>query len=300
MQTIKMNNNSYRKNIKAVIVLLLPALLIYLAFEVLPIIQSFYFAFFQWNGMVTVPLKFVGFNNFFDLAKNSYFPLALKNTLWFMILSTIVQLSVAFLLALALATYCKGYKFFKATFFIPLVLSLTGVSLMWYFILFPGSGPLSSLLTGIGLDGWNRQWLADKGTAINSIILVNSWVSIGFYMVVLFSALTTISQDILESAEIDGSLGLHSIFMIKIPLIWDVIKVAIVMEITGNLKIFEIVFIMTRGGPDGLTNTLGTLLYNEAFQYFHFGTGSVISIIIFALSITITIFSLKVMQRETL
>lgn len=291
---------SYKRNKKAILVLLLPALLLYTAFAVFPIAQSIYFAFFKWNGIVTVPLKFVGFNNFIELLSNEYFTLALKNTLWFMVLSTVVQLSIAFILALLLSTYCKGYKFFKAVFFTPLVLSLTGVSLMWYFILFPGTGVLSTLMTNLGFENLTKVWLADKATAINSIILVNSWVNIGFYMVLLFAAITSINEEIFESAEIDGSFGLHRVVKIVIPLIWDVARVTVVMQIAGNLKVFEIVYIMTKGGPDGLTNTLGTLLYNEAFQSLNFGVGSAISTIIFVLSISITLLSLKLMNKEEL
>ena len=288
----------YKKNMKAVLILILPAFLIYTILALLPIIQSFYFSFFQWNGMVTAPLKYVGLNNFKDLLSYPDFYIALKNTLWFTILSTLVQLPVAFLLAFALSTYCKGYKFFKTVFFTPVVLSMTAVSLMWYFILYPESGILSSLLTNIGLGSLTRNWLVDKGTAMNTVILVNSWINIGLYIIIFFSAISSVSSEVLESAEIDGSFGLHRVFRIIIPMIWDVVKVTIIMQIAYNLKVFEIVFIMTKGGPAGLTNTLSTLLYYEAFNYNHYGLGSAISTVIFILSIFTTSLSLRIMNQN--
>jgi raffinose/stachyose/melibiose transport system permease protein len=294
------NSSTYRKNLKAVLLLLLPAFLLYAAFEVLPILQSIYFSFFKWDGIFTVPLKFVGFNNFIYLWKDPYFPLALTNTLWFMILSTIVQLSVALLLALLISSKIKFIRIFKVAFFTPLVLSMTGVSIMWYFILYPETGVLSSIMSHIGLMNFTKDWLVDKGTALNSIILVNSWINIGFYMVIFLSAISSIDQDVIEYTEIDGCFGLRRVFSIIVPMIWDVMKVAIVMEITGNLKVFEIVFLMTKGGPDGLTNTLGTLLYNEAFVNSNFGTGSAISTIIFSLSLVFSVIGLKLMQRDSI
>jgi raffinose/stachyose/melibiose transport system permease protein len=291
---------NFRKNPKAIAALILPAFILYVVFEVLPILQSFYFSFFQWNGMVKSPLKYVGLRNYVDLWRNEYFPRALGNTLWFMILSPIVQLAIAFLLAYLLSAAFRGYKVFKTIFFIPQVLTLTGVSIMWFFILFPETGPLSSFLTAIGLGSWTRNWLVDPQTAITTVILVNSWIAIGFYMVLFISAIASISEEVLDAADLDGSFGLHRIFNIILPMIWSVVMVAFVIQITGNLKMFEFVYVMTRGGPDGLTNTLGTLLYNESFEYQHFGIGSAISVVIFTFSIMITVLTLRIMRRDTI
>jgi raffinose/stachyose/melibiose transport system permease protein len=217
-----------------------------------------------------------------------------------MILSPIVQLSVAFLLAYLLSTGFRGHKIFKTVFFTPQVLTLTSVAIMWYFILFPGTGPLSSFLTAIGLESWARNWLVDPQTAITAIILVNSWIAIGFYMILFISAIASISEEVVDAADLDGSLGVHRVLHVVLPMIWDVVLVAIVIQITGNLKVFEFVFVMTKGGPDGLTNTLGTLLYNEAFEYQHFGTGSVISVVIFVISIAITVLALRTLRRDSI
>ena len=291
---------NFRKNPKAIAALLLPALVLYTLFEVLPILQSFFFSLFQWNGLARSPLRFVGLANFSELFKNEYFPLALGNTLWFMILSPVVQLSIGFVLAYLLSSGFRGHKLFKVVFFTPQVLTLTSVSIMWYFILFPATGPLSSVLSASGLGGLARNWLVDPQTAITTIILVNSWIAIGFYMILFISAIASISSEAFDAADLDGSLGLHRVVHIVIPMIWDVVLVAFVIQITGNLKMFEFVYVMTKGGPDGLTNTLGTLLYNEAFEYQHFGTGSVISVVIFTLSLLITVLALRVMRRDAL
>lgn len=290
--------NSYRRNFKAIILFIAPAFLIYTILGILPIFQSFYFSFHEWSGIQGVPLKFVGLDNFKYLLEYKDFLTSIKNILRFVLISLVTQVPLGLLLAFLLSSYCKGFKFFKAAIFMPIVLSITAVSLMWYFILFPGNGVLSSLLSSVGLESLARNWLADKSTALNTLILVNTWISGGYYMTIFFAAITSISEDVLESALIDGSLGIHKVIKIIIPMIWDVVVVTIVMVITGTLKIFDLVFIMTKGGPNGLTNVPASLMFSEAFSYNHYGLGSAISTVIFAISIIFTVISLKIMQKE--
>jgi len=291
------NSFSYKKNIKIAFVLLLPALLIYTLFEIVPVLQSFYFSFFDWNGVVTTPLRYVGLENFAELFKNEFFYVALKNTLWFTLLNPIIQLSVALLLALLLSTNCRGYKFFKTVYFSPIILSATATGLMWYFILLPGTGVLSSLLNAIGLSSWDRNWLVDKGVAFNSVIVVNSWCWAGYYMIILYAAITSISQDVLEAAKIDGSTGFHRVRKIIIPMIWPVIIVTIVLQITGNLKAFDIIWVMTKGGPFYQNNVLTTLLYARMKEY-NYGQANALSVIVFVISFVFTGISLKFMNRK--
>ncbi len=290
----------HRKNMKAAVLFLLPAFLIYTLLEIVPILQSFYFSFFEWNGIHGVPLEYVGLDNFKFMLGYKDFIISIKNILRFVVLSLLTQIPLGLILALALSTYCRGYKFFKAVFFIPVVLSLTAVSLMWYFILFPNNGVLTNFLTMIGLESLTRNWLIDKDTALNSVILIRSWVSAGFYMVIFFAAITSIDTEVLESASMDGSKGLHRILTIIIPMIWEVVIVSVILVITGTLKVFDIVFVLTKGGPNGLTNVPATLMYNEAFVYNHYGLGNAISTVIFLMCIIFTILSLKIMQRKSI
>lgn len=288
----------YRKSMKSIVIFLLPALLIYVVFEIIPIICSIYFSFFEWAGLKGVPLKYVGFRNFTSLIYSGDFLISLKNTMRFVVISLFTQLPLGLLFALLLSSYCKGYKIFKTIYFIPMILSVTAMSLMWYLILQPNNGALNIILKSLELENLMHNWLIDKNTALNCIILITAWNSAGFYMIINFAAISSIPDDIFDAALIDGATEIKKVIYITIPLIWESIKISVIMIITGVIKIFDIVFIMTGGGPNGLTNVPATLLYNEAFKYDHYGLGSAISTALFTISIILTVISLKLMQRE--
>jgi raffinose/stachyose/melibiose transport system permease protein len=264
----------------------------------LPILGSFYFSFFKWPGISEVPLQYVAFQNYTDLLGKPEFWQALKNVTWFVTLSLLTQLPGGFILALLLSTYIRGHKVFKTIFFTPIILSTTAIALVWYFILFPNNGVLNMMLTSLGLQSWTRGWLIDRHTAMTSIILITAWVSLGYYMTITFAAITGIPDSIHDAVKIDGATGLRRVFGIIVPMVWESLKISVVLIITGILKVFDIIFVMTEGGPNGLTHVLTSLMYYEAFKYGHYGTGSAISTIVFLLSITLTLLSLRLMARE--
>jgi raffinose/stachyose/melibiose transport system permease protein len=290
----------YKRNPRTIIAFLAPAFIIYTVLLVLPIFANFYFSCIDWIGIAGAPMHFVWFNNYVFIFHSSEFWISIKNILWFLVLTLLTQLPIGLLLALFLSTQFRGFKFFKATYFVPVVISVTAVSLIWYFILFPNNGVLNGLLTSVGLKSLCRNWLVDKSTAMTTIILVNTWVGIGFHMTVNFAAITGIPEDVLEAAKLDGATGYRKLFYIVIPMIWESIRICIIIIITAALKTFDIVYVMTQGGPNGLTNVPSTLVYQEAFKYSHYGAGSAIAVCIFVLSISMTIISLRLMRREKL
>jgi raffinose/stachyose/melibiose transport system permease protein len=242
-------------------------------------------------------MKFTGLMNFFRVFSDSKFWVAMKNISWFMILTLATQLPIGLLLAVLLNTKFKGYKFFKTLFFVPQVLSPTVVALVWYFILMP-VGVLNNILKIIGLESLARSWLVEPSTAMTSIILVTTWIGVGFHMTVTYAAISGIPDEILESALLEGCTGLKNVLKIIVPMIWETIVSCIIIIVTAVLKQFEMVFIMTEGGPNGLTDVPSTILYKEAFRYNDFGKGSAISVLIFTFSIALTLLSLWLTRRE--
>lgn len=286
-----------RKDIKTILVFLLPGLIVYIVMLMVPIIGTLLLSLYRWNGMRNAPMRFTGLMNFVRVFSDSKFWVSMKNISWFMILTLITQLPIGLLLAVLLNTKFKGYKFFKTLFFVPQVLSPTVVALVWYFILMP-VGVLNNILKMIGLEFLTRLWLVEPSTAMTSIILVTTWIGVGFHMTVTYAAISGIPDEILESATLEGCTGLKNVVKIIIPMIWETIVSCIIIIVTAVLKQFEMVFIMTEGGPNGLTDVPSTILYKEAFRYNDFGKGSAISVLIFIFSIALTLLSLRLTKRE--
>ena len=288
-----------RRNKKAIAFFLIPGMILYTILLMVPSAGSLIMSFFQWNGIKGVPMIFVGFDNFKRVISDTAFWHSVKNIMWFMILTLITQLPVGLLLAVMLSERYRGYRIFKFAYFVPQVLSTTVIGLLWYFILMP-TGVLNTVLRSVGLDSLVRSWLVDRNTAMTTIILVNTWCGIGFHMTVSYAAISGIPEDIIEAGKLEGASGLKKIRYIIIPMIWESIISSIVVIITAVLKTFDLVYVMTEGGPNGLTDVPSTLLYKEAFRYNDFGKASVIGVYIFLLSIVFTVISLRITKRERL
>ncbi|MHC1750645.1 MAG: carbohydrate ABC transporter permease [Cellulosilyticaceae bacterium] len=276
---------------------LLPALVLYIVFQIIPLIGAFYFSVVEWNGIAGSAVKLVGLKNYSDVFHNPSFLLALKNMAKMVVFSVMFHTPIALLLAVAINTKCKGYRAFKALFFVPTVFPLTAIGLMWYFVFMP-TGSLNALLTSVGLQNLTKAWLVQPSSAMNTIIFVNIWAGIGYYMVILLAGLTMIPDEIYEAAAIDGANSVSEFFRITVPMLRSTLSLCILMDIIGTVKIFDLVFAMTGGGPNGLTNLPTTLLYNEAFKYGHYGLGSAIGVIILGICLLLTLVSNKFLNRE--
>lgn len=279
------------------VLFLSPALLIYIACMIVPLIIAVYFSFSKWSGISGAPVEFIGLGNYLSIFRSSQFLLALKNMAKMVFFSVLFHTPIALLLAVAINAKYRGYRFFKTVYFLPTVLPLTVIGLLWYFILMP-NGSLNFLLDSWGLRSMIHYWLIEPGIAMSSIIFVNIWAGIGYYMVILIAGLTTIPEEIYEAAAIDGASGIHSFFHITIPLLKPVIGLCLTMDIIGTIKIFDLVFVMTEGGPRGLTHLPTTLMYNEAFRYDNYGVGSAIGVIILVIALILTVTFRKIVGRN--
>lgn len=276
---------------------LLPASLIYIVFLVLPMLGAFYFSLTEWDGIKGVIPEFVGFKNYMYVFQDQGFMLSLKNMARMVFFSVLFHTPIALLLAIAINTKVKGIRLFKMVYFVPAVFPLTAIGLLWYFIFMP-NGSLNALLEIVGLENLVTAWLIRPETAINTIIFVNIWAGIGYYMVILLAGLTTIPEDVLEAASIDGANGFKKLMLITIPLLKPIISICIVMDIIGTIKVFDLIFVMTEGGPNGLTNLPTTLMYYEAFRYDNYGMGSAIGVIILLIALLLTLGSDKLLKRR--
>ncbi|WP_055668865.1 carbohydrate ABC transporter permease [Desnuesiella massiliensis] len=286
-----------KKDKSKILLFILPALIIYVVFLIIPLFGAIYFSTADWNGIMGTPIKFVGLQNYLSVFKDPAFILSLKNMGRMVFFSVIFHTPIALLLAVAINTKCRGYRFFKVMYFIPTIFPLTAIGLLWYFIFMP-NGSLNSLLEAVGLATLAKGWLIDSATAMNTIIFVNIWAGIGYYMVILIAGLTTIPDEIYEAADIDGATATKKFFHITIPMLKPILSMCILMDIIGTVKVFDLIFVMTEGGPNGLTNLPTTLMYYEAFRYDNYGRGSAIGVIILIIALVLTIGSDFIMDKR--
>ncbi len=276
---------------------ILPAFLLYTIFQLIPILGGLYFSFIKWDGIAGSKLSFVGFENYISAFNNKLFILSLKNMLKMVFFSVLFHTPIALLLAVAINKKLKAYRIFKTIFFVPTVFPMTAIGLMWYFVFMP-TGALNSFLINIGLKSFAIPWLVNRATAMNTIVLVNIWAGIGYYMVIILAGLTTIPEELYEAAAIDGARPFDTFFHVTIPMLKPTLVMCIVMDMIGSVKVFDLVYVMTSGGPNGLTNLPTTLMISEAFKYSHYGVGSAIGIIIMLICLVATIGSNSLLNMK--
>lgn len=240
-----------------------PAIIVFTIFYCFPIIASFIMSFTNWNIKRISEPKFVAFKNFARLLNDDYFLLALKNTVLFAVVTTLGIVILGLLLALLLNSAIKGKTFLRTCFYLPAVLSLIVVGIMFKAVFKLDGGILNQILTTIGLESLTRDWLGDGKTAMWSIIFVQIWKWSGFAMTIYLAGLQGISKDYYEAATIDGAGTWDKFKNITLPLLAPAFTVVITMNTIGGFKVFEQVYVMTNGGPGNATQVLNTYIYKE-------------------------------------
>jgi raffinose/stachyose/melibiose transport system permease protein len=288
--------DAIRKNKKIIIIGLLPALVIYILFAILPIFKSFQYGLTDWNGLGK--MTYVGFDNFKEILTDKWFWLAFKNNIYVLIASVFGQIPIGLVLAVILNGKIKGAKVFRTLFFIPTILSTVVVALVWSNIYNYNIGILNNFLRILGLDSFVQNWLGDPKIAMLSICIVIIWQFIGLYMIIFLSALQNIPNSLNEAAFIDGASRVQQFFHITLPLIFDTVKVAVALCIAGSMKAFDLVFVMTEGGPSHATELMAIHMYNKTFSVYKYGYGSAVSLIIFIVSFLIILGSQRILKTS--
>ena len=262
-----------------------------------PLLYSFYYSFTNWNGFSPV-YDFVGFYNFLKVFRDPLFANAIKNTLIWTLSAILLPTLLGLFLALMLDTKIKGSNFYKSIFYLPICLAPVVVGQIWIWIYQPDWGLLNTLLSGFGFEDYTLAWLANPKTSLFAVIIAWSWQQTGLAMVIFLSGLTTIPNNLLEAAEIDGAAKYQKIFKIVIPLLKPSTIVVVALSVINSLKGFDIVYIMTGGGPFHSSDTLAIFMYNESFKKYLMGYGSAISVVLFMITLVIIVFYFR--QIKTL
>lgn len=253
---------------------------------------------FKWDGFVPETMVFRGFKNYKILFSD---PLTLKafiNVFIFMVFTVTIQLFLGLLIALLLRPKLAGAKFFRAIFYIPVTLSTVVIARTFMGLYEPYFGLLNTVLKAIGQEAWTRTWLGDPNTALWCIIAANIFQWTGAQMVYYIAGLTTISEEIFEAAQIDGAGFWRTLRNVVWPNLWPTHTTVIILGMVGAIKTFDIVWLLTQGGPGNATQFPATLLYQAVAQNSQAGYGASISVVMIAISVVLSSVQLKFNSRK--
>ncbi|WP_330389682.1 carbohydrate ABC transporter permease [Cellulosilyticum sp. I15G10I2] len=283
---------------KAIVLFVLPAFLVFLMIVIVPIFFSAYYSTLEWNGIGKS--TFIGIQNYIDLFVNNTdgFMMAVKNSFLVAFFSVFVQVPLALVLAIVISKGIKGEAFFRTVYFIPVIISTTVIGQLWMKIYQPKYGMLNTLLEVLGLEFLKRNWLATPETALGSALFVIIWQYIGYHMLLLYSGIKAIPTDLYEAAEVDGANNFQKAVKITIPLIAPMIKVCVTFALIGSLKTFDLIYVLTKGGPIHATEVPTTLMFSKIFLQNKYGYGSAMSIFIILECLIFTIFIQKFFKTE--
>jgi len=277
---------------------LFPGLLIYLVFVFYPIIETFRTSFYKWDGFSRGRV-FVDFQNYISLVTDAQFLKALLNNLVFIIFYSIIPILLGLLLASLLGRKpLPGMTFFRTGLFLPQILSMVVVGVTWRWIFNPNFGLLNVGLRAIGLGAFTRAWLGDFQLALPSVGAVGTWVQYGFCMVLFLAGMQRIPNDQYEAAELDGANEFRQLLHITLPSLRAELGVALITTIIAALRVFDLVYVTTRGGPGDSTLVTGFLVYRSAFQQNQLGYASTVATVMTLLIFGISLIILRFQSRD--
>ncbi|KZK78237.1 Trehalose transport system permease protein SugA [Pseudovibrio sp. W64] len=251
-----------------------------------PLLSSFYYGFTNWNGF-SDNYDFVGFENFGKLFSDRLFMSAAINTIIWMAIAVVLPTILGLSLALLIDSHVPGGPIFKTIFYLPICLSAVVVGQVWVWIYQPDWGLLNSIIEYVTNDRFNYAWLAKPDSALYSVIVAWSWQATGLSMVIYLAGLTAIPGDLLEVCELEGATTWQRIRHVILPLLTPATVVVVALSVINSLKGFDILYIMTGGGPFNSSDTLAMHMYNESFKKYLMGYGSAISVVLFLVALTI-------------
>lgn len=282
------------KSKKYIFIFLFPAMLLITIFLYYPLGKTVQYSFTDYSEWSPV-FNYIGWENFHRLFTDSIIGKSLINTLILLVGCVVVEVGVALILAVLVDSIKRGFRFFRMVFFFPVVISGSAIGLMFYLAFQYDYGLMNNIIAVFGMEKIN--WITEN-SAMYLVLIPVLWQYVGFYFVIFLTAIANVPADIYESAELDGITGFKKTIYITIPMIQEVIVTSLGLVIAGSLKVFDIVFVMTNGGPLDASQLLSTYQYQQAFVYNNQGYGSAISVLIITLGLIIYVVTNKLAQQK--
>ena len=282
-----------------ILIFLLPALILFCGVLIAPIGASAYYSFFNWKGP-GAPKTFVGFANYAELFSSNAigFIKALRNSLLLAVLSVFLQLPLALALALTLGKKIKGERAFLSVYFMPVLISTVVIGQLWLKIYNPDYGILNVMLRNFGLEKWTRIWLGDKTTALGAVFVPTLWQYVGYHMLLLYAGVKSVPTELREAAMLDGATDSQINRYIVLPYIKPILRVSVIFAVTGSLKSFDLIYVLTNGGPLHATEVPSTLMINMLFLRNRYGMGSTIAVMLILLCFAFALLISAVFREE--
>ncbi len=277
---------------------LLGPLVMYTIWVIIPIIRTFIVSFTNWDG-ISKEFKFIGLENFRELFTDYYFGLSLMNNIKWMVGFVLLSIPIGLGIAMLMDQKFPGHKVFKSMIYLPMTLSFVVIGQIWSWILEPRNGALNSFLRAVGLGGLANPWLSDPNIVTYALIFAALWRQIAYAMILFLAGLQSVSKEHVEAAYVDGANSFQRFIHVILPELRPAMVIAVTVNIIDSLRAFDIVFVMTRGGPFYSSSVMANYMYIEAFHNYHMGYGAAIAVIQFAITLGFIItYVLNVMKRE--
>ena len=275
--------NKLYSNRLRILIFLLPALILFCGVLIAPIVVSVYYSFFDWNGIGAK--TFIAFSNYKELFTSDAigFTKALGNSLLLALLSVVIQLPLALGLALALGKGIKGERAFLSIYFMPVLISSVVIGQLWLKIYNPDYGILNVLLRSVGLSDLTRIWLGKTETALGAVLVPVLWQYVGYHMLLLYAGVKSVPPELREAAMLDGATDGQVNRYIVLPYIKPIIRISVIFAVTGSLKSFDLIYVLTNGGPSHVTEVPSTLMISMLFLRNRYGMGSAIAVMLIVL-----------------
>lgn len=280
---------------KAICFFVLPALIWFCAIALIPVFQSAGYSLLDWDGITEA--KFIGFNNYISMFQDEVFWKSVVNSLLLAGASVFIQLPISLILALVLANGVKGENFYRNAFFVPVIISGTIIAHLWMKVYHPSYGLLNSLFGALGLDSLQNEWLGNTATALVACFVPMVWQYIGYHMLLMYSAAKSVSPEIIEAAKVDGANRWKISTRIIIPMIVPMIKACVIFAVIGSLKSFDLIYILTNGGPVNSTMVPSLMMYKKIFTSNQYGYGSAIAFFIIIECLIFTVIIQRIFKK---
>ena len=276
MQKNTLNNEKY-----AGLIFILPAMLGILIFIIIPIICSFGLSFAKWD--LLNPIQFAGLSNYKEIFAEPLFYKILINTVVFAVSTSVFGVIIPLILASILNTKIRGSEFYKTAYFLPFITPMIVIGIVWEWIFDPNIGMLNHILH------LHINWLYDTHFAMPALVIISVWKLIGYNMVIFLSALSGISQSLFEAAKIDGATPIQTFKNVTVPMLSPTIFFVVIITAISSFQVFDLIYLMTEGGPLDSTNVLVYAIYKNAFEYFNVGKASAIAYVLFTIILVLTL-----------